>query len=182
MPRINPLLDDQADTATQATLSAIKAKVGMIPNLYRTFAQAPAVLDGFLAFEGAMANGRLTARQREIIALATAQRNACQYCLSAHTMIGKGAGLTAEAISDARNGAAVDITDNAIAALAVQLVEARGQISDAQVEAAMSAGLDSGLIVEVIANVALNSLTNYTNNVAQTAIDFPVVSLDVSIR
>lgn len=182
MPRIAALADGQTDADTQATLDAIKAKIGMVPNLHRTFAQAPAVLGGYLAFGDALAKGRLTGKQREIIALATAQLNGCHYCLSAHTLLGKGAGLSADAIADARHGAAADATDHAIATLAVQLIETRGRLSDDQVAAATSAGLDAGLIVEIIANTAANILTNYTNNVAETAIDFPVVSLEVPVK
>jgi uncharacterized peroxidase-related enzyme len=175
MPRITPVTT--TDAATQSTLDAVKAKIGMVPNLYATFAQAPAVLSGFLALSDALSKGALTAAQREIVALATAQANGCHYCLSAHTLLGKGAGLSADGIRDARHGKGVDALANAVASLAVRLVEARGSISDADLAAARLAGLDDARIVEVIAHVALNTMTNFTNNVAQTDIDFPVVPL-----
>lgn len=178
MPRINPVTT--TDAATQSTLDAVKAKIGMVPNLYATFAQAPAVLTGFLALGDALSKGVLTAAQREIVALATAQANGCHYCVSAHTLLGKGAGLSADGIRDARQGKGANAIDNAIAALAVKLVESRGSISDADLAAARLAGLDDARIVEVIAHVSLNTLTNFTNNVAQTAIDFPVVALAIA--
>ena len=102
MTRIAPVSLDQADVATQATLNGLKAKLGMVPNLFATFAQASAVLNGYLAFSDALSKGRLSAAQRELIALAVGQTNACQYCLSAHTLIGKGAGLSEAAIRAAR--------------------------------------------------------------------------------
>lgn len=178
MPRIAPIAADQTDAATQVTLDAIKAKVGMVPNLHKTFAKAPAALNGYLALGDALAKGVLTQRQREIVALATAQRNACHYCISAHTLLGKSAGLSPEQIAAARRGAGADPVDNAIAALAVALVETRGSVSDGVLAEARLAGLSEAQIIEVIANVAYNGLTNFTNNVAQTDIDFPVVSLD----
>lgn len=178
MPRITPVTT--TDAATQSTLDAVKAKIGMVPNLYATFAQAPAVLNGFLALGDALSKGILTAAQREIVALATAQTNGCHYCISAHTLLGKGAGLSADAMRDARHGKGGNAIDNAIAALAVKLVQARGSISDADLAAARVAGLDDAHIVEVIAHVAYNTLTNFTNNVAQTDIDFPVVSLTLA--
>ena len=104
MPRIAPIDAVRADTAVQNTLSAVKAKLGMVPNLFSTFAQSPAVLNGYLAFSDALAKGVLTAPQREIVALTVAQANACGYCLSAHTLLGKGAGLSAQAIGRAREG------------------------------------------------------------------------------
>lgn len=112
----------EVDASTQATLDAIKAKVGMVPNLHRTFAKAPAVLNAYLAFGEAMGGGVLSPRQREIVALATAQRNGCHYCLSAHTLLGKGAGLSADQIQAARRGEGADAKDKAIAVLAVKLV------------------------------------------------------------
>lgn len=180
MPRIN--IADAATIAaeTAATLGAIKAKVGMVPNLHATFARAPAALNGYLAFGDALAKGVLTARQREIVALATGQANQCHYCVSAHTMLGKGAGLSAEAVMHARQGKGEDTTDHAIAALALSIVDARGQISDAELAAARLAGLGDAQIIEIVANVALNVLTNFTNNVASTDVDFPVVELTIA--
>lgn len=178
MPRINPTSADKADPVTAATLAAVKAKIGMVPNLYSTFAAAPAVLNAYLAANESLSKGRLSARHREVVALASAQINQCQYCLSAHTALGGGAGLSAEAIAAARSGRADNPADNAIAALTMRLINARGMISDEELAEARAAGLDDGLILEVIAHVAMNALTNFTNNVAETDIDFPIVSLE----
>ena len=180
MPRIAPVDLATADTGVQVTLAAVKAKIGMVPNLYATFAQSPAVLNGFLGLSDALSKGVLTAAQREIVALVTAQANQCHYCLSAHTLLGKNAGLSPAAILAARHGKAENALDNAVATLAARLVEARGRISDADLAAARAGGLDDARIVEVIAHVSLNTLTNFTNNVAQTDIDFPVVDLAVA--
>lgn len=180
MPRINPVASTAIDANTKATLDAVKAKIGMVPNLYGTFAQSPAVLNGFLGLSDALSKGVLTAAQREIVALATAQANQCHYCLSAHTLLGKGAGLSPAAILAARHGKAENALDNAVATLAASLVESRGSISDADLAAARTGGLDDAHIVEVIAHVALNVMTNFTNNVAQTDIDFPVVALAIA--
>jgi uncharacterized peroxidase-related enzyme len=180
MPRIAPLDAARADAGVQTTLSAVKAKIGMVPNLFSTFARSPVVLNGYLALSEALGNGALTAKQREIIALTVAQANECHYCLSAHTLMGKGAGLSADAIRKAREGKGEGAIDNAVAVFARRVVETRGQVTDADLAAARSAGLDDAHIVEVIAGVAINVFTNYTNNVAQTDIDFPKV--DAALR
>lgn len=181
MPRIAPINSAQVDSGIQATLAAVKAKIGMVPNLFSTFAQSSAVLNGYLAFSDALAKGVLTAKQREIVALAVAQANDCEYCLSAHTLMGKGAGLTAAGIRKAREGRGETAIDDAIVAFAKAVVAARGQVSDADVAQARSAGLGDGHLVEVIANVAINVMTNYTNNVAHTDIDFPKVDLKLDV-
>lgn len=177
MPRIAPIDIATADSGVQATLAAVKAKIGMVPNLFSTFAQSSAVLNGYLALSDALGGGALTARQREIAALAVAQANGCHYCLSAHALMGKGAGLSAEAIAAARRGTAADVLDNAVAVLARALVETRGHLSDAQLAEAQLAGLDDARIAEVVGAVALNVMTNFMNNVAHTDIDFPKVDV-----
>lgn len=179
MSRIQPLASGQGDAATQATLAGVKAKIGMVPNLFSTFALSSPALNGYLAFSDALSKGRLTAAQRELIALAVAQTNSCQYCLSAHTLIGKGAGLSENDISAARHGKAQNPLDQGLVTLANQIVRLQGQLSNADLNAAKNAGIDDGLVLEVIANVALNILTNYTNHAAQTQVDFPVVALEM---
>ncbi len=177
MPNIQPVNINTADPQTAQTLGAVKTKIGMIPNLFATFARAPAALDAYLQFSGTLGGGRLTARQREIVALAVAQENSCQYCLSAHTLLGKGAGLNDADIRQARAGTAGNAIDGAIAAFARKVVQTKAQLAAADLQAVRDAGVDDGLIVEIIANIALNILTNYTNHIAATDIDFPLVSV-----
>lgn len=177
MPRIAPILLAHADAATASTLEAVKNKLGMLPNLFTTFAQAPAVLQGYLGLTETLGQGRLSARQREIIALAVSQANGCGYCLSAHSLMGKGAGLNAEELLAARAGRAAVPLERHIVGLASQVLAQRGRISDSELAAAREAGLDDGLILEIVAQVALNVLTNFTNNLAQTDIDFPPVDV-----
>ena len=180
MTRIAPVVAAETDAATQATLSAVKAKLGMVPNLLATFARSPATLNAYLAFSDALGKGALTARQREIVALATAQTNECHYCLSAHTLLGKNAGLSPEGVLAARKGTATDVKDAAVAAFAKAVATARGHVSDADLFAARAAGLDDGLVIEIVAQVTLNVLTNFTNNVAKTKVDFPEVAVSLA--
>ena len=172
MPRINSLTIEQAAPAAQKLLQDTKAKLGMVPNLFKTLAHSPAALSGYLQLNQALSEGALSATQRETISLAAAQFNGCGYCLSAHTLMGKGAGLSPEAIADARKGAA-----DPVAILTHQVLQSRGNISNEELAAARAAGLDDAKITEVVSAVALNVLTNYFNNLAATDIDFPQVAL-----
>ncbi|PUA17807.1 carboxymuconolactone decarboxylase family protein [Glaciimonas sp. PCH181] len=176
MSRIPALTLAQVDPATAITLTAVKSKLGRIPNAIATLAQAPAALNSYLAMSEALSKGRLSARQTQIIALAVGQANSCQYCLSAHTLMGKAAGLSGEEILAARAGHATAAADDALAAFAVKVVEQRGVLSNEEVDAARAAGLDDGLIIETIASVVFNILTNYTNHIAATDVDFPAVA------
>lgn len=177
MPNIQLLNINDADPKTAQTLNAVKAKIGMIPNLFTTLAHAPVALDAYLQFSETLGSGRLTVRQREIVALTVAQTNTCEYCLSAHALLGKGAGLNENDIRLARHGKADNPTDQAISTLAQNIVQIRGRLTPKDLQGARSAGLDDGLIVEIIANVTLNIFTNYTNLAADTDVDFPRVSI-----
>lgn len=177
MSRITPVSNPQGEAAV--TLNAIKQKIGMVPNLYATVAHSSTVLNAYLAFSEALSQGRLTAKQRELIALAVGQANACQYCLSAHTMISRSTGLSDDQILAARQGTAANALDNALVQLAVSLVKQRGVIVDEQLEAARAQGVDEGLIFEVLAQVSANTFTNYANHVAGTDIDFPKVNVQL---
>lgn len=174
MPRIPPVDPSTAGEA-KPLLDGIHEALGMTPNLYRVVARSPAALAGVVGLTSALGKGRLRARLRERIALAVAQANGCEYCLSAHTALGKGLRLTDAELALAREGRAPDAHDDAALRFATVLLERRGGVDDADVAAARRAGLDDAELVEIVAHVALNVFTNYLNKAADTEIDFPVV-------
>lgn len=124
---------------------------------------------------GAVASGTLRPAVREAIALAVAETNGCDYCLSAHAALGRGAGLSADAIASARRGESTDPKTAAILRFARTLVLERGRVSARGLEALRESGVSDAEALEVVSNVALNIFTNYVNLVADTEIDFPVV-------
>jgi uncharacterized peroxidase-related enzyme len=126
---------------------------------------------------GALGKGALPVATHERIALAVAQFNACDYCLSAHTYLGKNvANLDDGEIAANRNGTSNDARADAAVRFARKVAQLRGQVSDDDVRAVQAAGYTDGEIVEIVQHVALNTWTNYVNNVARTEIDFPVVT------
>ena len=180
MPRLKRLEKTDGDAKAQQMMAELDNNKKLL-NIFRGMANSPAVLDAYLKFSGALKEGKLDAKTREAIALVVGQTNRCDYCLSAHTAIGKGTGLDDAAIRDARQGRSSDHKAAAAMALAKRLVEAKGSVADADVAAARAAGLDDGEIGEVVANVALNIFTNYFNHVNQTEVDFPQkVTADVA--
>jgi len=177
MSRINiPATVDAAPTAAQPLLDGVKAKLGSVPNLFRLLAVSPAALEGYLGLSGALSKGSLDALTRERIALAVAEFNGCGYCTSAHAFIGRNmAGLSDAEIAANRNGDSTDARAAAAVKFAVKVVEARGQVSDTDVASIRLAGYSDAEVVEIVLHVALNTLTNYVNEVAETTIDFPAV-------
>jgi uncharacterized peroxidase-related enzyme len=175
MSRIQPVDHEQAVGKTRGLLDAVKAKLGMAPNMMKTMAQSPAVLEAYLSFGGALEAGKLNPRVREQIALITAEVNRCDYCAAAHTAIGRMVGLDEAGIWAARQGQSSDEKTDAALKFARALILSRGEISDAEVTAVREAGFSDGEIVEILAHVALNIFTNYFNLTAGTEIDFPKV-------
>jgi len=173
MSRLTQIAPDTATGKTKELLDAVQSKLGLVPNMVRAMANSPAALNAYVQFSGALAGGSLSARNREQIALAVGQVNECNYCLSAHSALGKMAGLTPDQIRDSRQGTAADGKTDALLHFARKLVETRGQVSDGDVNAVRQAGFTDGEIAEAVGNVALNIFTNYFNHVAATDIDFP---------
>ena len=175
MSRLTIPEPDAAPAASHALLDGVKAQMGSIPNLFRVTALSPAALEGYLAFSKAL--GRtLTPARREQIALAVAEVNGCDYCLSAHSYLGANfAKLSESEIALNRTGHATDAKTDAILAFARAVALARGKVSDADLAAVRKAGASEAEVIEIVANVALNVLTNFINNVAETEIDFQVV-------
>ena len=176
-----PASIETSPAASQPLLQAVKKQIGTVPNLFRLVGTSPAALEGYLGLNGALAKGALEAPTRERIALAVAEINGCDYCLSAHSYLGKNlAKLSDVEIAANRNGSSGDAKAAAAVGFAVKLVEARGHVTDADIKAVKDAGYNDAQLIEIVLHVALNTLTNYVNEVAKTEIDFPVVTANAA--
>lgn len=173
LPNVDPVT---ATGRPKELLDAVKHKMGMVPNMTRALANGPAALDGYLQLSGALSKGTLPAKVREQLALAVAEANGCDYCLAAHSAVGKAVGLTAEQVRDARQGTAVDAKTDALLGFARKVVDARGRVGDGDLAAVRAAGWDDAAVAEAVAHVALNVFTNYFNNLARTDLDFPAAA------
>jgi uncharacterized peroxidase-related enzyme len=177
MSRIKTIDSTNANAEQTELLNAIQGQLGMVPNFLKIFANSPVALRAFLGLHGIANGGTLDALTRERIALALAQQNGCEYCVSAHTAIGKKTGLSADEVAAARAGT----SDDAQAAVAVKfarsLMEKKGEIGALELAEVRSAGYSDSDIVEIITHVGMNFLTNVLGKASQVEIDFPKVSL-----
>ncbi|NKC02296.1 MAG: carboxymuconolactone decarboxylase family protein [Pseudomonadales bacterium] len=175
MTTLTALQTDQAGQATPI-LEQVKDQMGMVPNIFATMAHSPAALEGFLAFSGALAGGSLTPQFREQIALTIAGINSCDYCASAHAVLGKGAGLDDEEVKLSLAGVASDEKKSAVLKFVAEVVSRQGRIDKNEVHTLRVHGFSDAEIVEILANIGLNIFANYFNHVVDTDIDFPFVS------
>ena len=176
MPRLKAIDPTQATGKAKDLLDAVRKKRGLVPNMMRTMANAPVVLEGYLGLSGALGAGQLGPGLREQIALAVAEANGCEYCLAAHTAIGKMVKLPAGEMTSARGATSADPKAAAALAFAVALVEGRGAVSDEAFARVRRAGFGDGEIAEIVAHVSLNVLTNYFNRATEVVVDFPRVA------
>lgn len=166
-----------APPASQPLLKEVEKQLGSVPNLFRLAGLSPAALEGYLGIFGALGKGTLPAPTRERIALAVAEINGCNYCLSAHTYLGTRLARLDEAeIAANRAGRSNDPKADAAVRFAVKVTRERGHLSTDDLHEVRAAGYDDAQIIEIVQHVALNVWTNYLNEVAQTDIDFPVAT------
>jgi len=177
MSRLNVVEHETANAEQQELLNAIQSQLGMVPNFLKVFANSPAALRAFLGLHGIASEGSLDAPTRERIALALAQQNACQYCVSAHTAIGRKTGLSSSEIQANRAGSSQDNKAAAAIKFAVALAEHKGEVTTAEILEVRNAGYSESDIVEIITHVGMNMLTNIVGKASRVEIDFPKVEL-----
>ena len=177
--RISAVDPAVAEGKTKSLLGTVKAKMGVVPNMMKTMAISPALLEGYLTFSGALAKGVLPPAVREQLALTVSQHNGCEYCLAAHSLFAGRSGLKPNEIAWAREGVASDAKTQAALSLAQNILDHRGDVSNEQLADARDAGLSDAEIAEVVGHVALSTLTNYFNQLAHTEVDFPRAAVNV---
>jgi len=177
MSRISIPSVEQSHDASKPLLAAVQQQLGVVPNLMKLMGHSPAALEGYLSLNGALAKGRLDVQLRELVALAVAEYNGCDYCLSAHDYLGRNvAKLSDGELGAARDGRSQDSRTNAALRFALRVAETHGRVADSDLANLRAAGFDEAGVIEIVVTVALNVLTNYVNNVAQTDVDFPKVN------
>ncbi|MDH6247452.1 carboxymuconolactone decarboxylase family protein [Mycobacterium sp. OTB74] len=178
MTNFAPIDLDTATGKAAELLVQVKKSMGKTPNMTKVMANSPTLLQSYLALSGAVARGTLKPAVRERLAIASAQLNGCEYCLSAHTFTGANiAKIDAAELDRARRAESEDVHTEALLKLSTTIAANAGDVNDDELKAARDAGVSDEEIGELVANVALNTMTNYFNVLAQVENDWPVVSL-----
>ncbi len=173
MPRLKTI--DPANAQGRAKEIFEGPLKGKFLNIFKAMANSPAALDVYLGMSGPLHKGLINDKELEMVQLAIAEATSCDYCVAAHTAIGKGAGLTDQQCLEARKGRSSDRKLDAVAKFAIALHEKKGAVSDQDLAAIRAAGYGDGHIAEFVAAYALAIYTTYFNHVNHTAVDFPAV-------
>lgn len=180
MSRIATIDETNANVEQTILLDAIHTQLGTVPNFLRVLANSPVALRSFLGLHEVAKAGSLDAATRERIALALAQENSCEYCVSAHTAIGRKSGLSGNEIAAARAGTSEDAQAAVAVKFALSLMEKKGEVSNNELAEVRAAGYSEAAIIEIITHVGMNFLTNILNKASGTEIDFPKVELKLA--
>ncbi len=173
-----PIQPETATGVAKELLDQVQKGLGLVPNMTKVMANSPALLKGYLALSAAVGSGGLPAAVRERLAISTAQLNGCEYCLSAHTYIGSNiAKVDSAELDSARRAESSDPHVAALLKLSNTIAENAGDVDDDAIAAARAAGVTDSEIGELVANLALNILTNYFNVLANVENDWPVIGL-----
>lgn len=176
MSRIKLVTRETANPDQKALLDTIQKKLGMVPNFLNVMAHSPDALQAFLGLNTLAEAGLLDPKIRQSIALVVAQDNSCEYCLSAHSAMGRKAGLSNSEIEANRSGTSEDAKAAAAVTFAHALNKHMGDMTQAEFDAIRDAGFSDAEIVEIIIHVGMNILTNLLGKAVQVDIDFPKVS------
>jgi uncharacterized peroxidase-related enzyme len=177
MSRIKLVSDAQINAEQQDLYTAIQGQLGMVPNFLKIFANSPTALRAFLGLYCIANDGSLDLQTRERIALGLAEQNACEYCVSAHTAIGRKAGLSSAEIEANRSGTSQDAKASVAVKFACSLAACSGEVTTAELLEIRNAGYNDGEIVEIITHVGMNILTNILGKASRVEVDFPKVAL-----
>jgi len=177
MTRLPPMQAEQTTGEHRVLFDQISNAFGTIPNMFKAIGNSPAALASMFGSFGALGGGTLGAQLGEQIAVLVADINECEYCLAAHTALGQNAGLSVETLANAQRGNSGDIKVQAALDFSAKIVRQRAKLSDADVEQVRAAGFSDDSIAEMLAHVALNIFTNYTNVAFDVPVDFPKINL-----
>ncbi len=173
MARLKVVEPAEAQGETKEVYEAVQEAMGAVPNICKGLANSPAALKALLAMDNAMRGAALTEAERHLVQLVTSQVNGCDYCLSAHTLLGRQSGLSDDMMAAARSGRSIDGREAALIRFARAVVDRRGAVSDVELNEFWQAGYTERHAVEVCAVIAQATFTNYFNHVNETELDFP---------
>jgi uncharacterized peroxidase-related enzyme len=173
MPRLHVVTPEEATGKAEELYDGVKMKMGKVVNIFQGMANSPAALKAYLSMSAALAEGELSPAEREIVYLAVSEHNGCHYCVSAHSMVAKKAGLTDEAILAARRFDAPTEKESALLHFIRRVIETRGFVSDEELASVRNAGYSDGQIAEAIGYIGLATFSNLFNHVHDTPLDFP---------
>lgn len=175
MSRLHTIALSEATGRAAELFAAVKGSIGKVPNSYVGIGgNSPVALEAVLSLEAALKKSSLSAQDIEVVKLVVSETTGCDYCLAAHTLMGKKIGLTREAMLALRQGRpSGDARNDALAKFTLHLLTTSGTVAGDVVTAVKQAGVTDAQIVDTTMAVASIAFTNLFNRINDTTLDFP---------
>lgn len=173
MPRLNVVQPAQATGPVKQMYDDLTAKMGKVVNIFQGMANSPAALRAYISISAALAEGELSPQDREAVYLAVSENNGCQYCVSAHSVVAKRAGLSEEETLSVRKFKSSDEKRAALLEFVRKVIATKGFVADEDIAKVRRAGYSDGQIAEAIGYIGMATFANLFNHVHDTPIDFP---------
>lgn len=163
---------DSAPAAAKPVLQNTEKAFGFIPNLLGVMASSPALAEAYLTLSGQFDKTGLTPTERQVVLLTVSEFHACHYCMAAHSAIADMQKISADVVAAIRHDQPIaDAKLEALRQLVKQLVEKRGWLEEADMQAFLRAGYEPSHVMDVLVGVAQKTLSNFTNHIATTPLD-----------
>lgn len=163
---------DNAPEGSRETLEGAEKKYGFVPNLLGVLSHAPTALKSYAGLSGLFSESSFSPVEQQVVLLTVSFENRCDYCMSAHSVIAKGSGMSDDVLGALRAGKKLDDAKlEALRTFTRTVVEKRGSLEEAEVKAFLNAGYEQSQILEVFTGVAMKTISNYTNHLAETPLD-----------
>ncbi|MGD1702622.1 carboxymuconolactone decarboxylase family protein [Dapis sp. BLCC M229] len=166
--------EESAPAASKPIISKVKATFGMLPNLMATLAESPAAIEGYSTLMGIYEKSDFTPTEKQVVLMTNNRLNGCTYCMAAHSAVSKSQGVPTDVVTALRSGSSLDDAKlEALRSFTEKVFETRGNVSESDVDAFLSAGYTKANILEVVLGTALKVLSNYSNKFTQAPVDAP---------
>ena len=157
---------------SKAILTAVNGANGFIPNLFRALANSPSTLNGFVALLEANDGGTLSPAERQIVQMTASIENQGEYCVAGHSTFAARIGMPFETIMAIREGLPLpDKRYQGLVDFTRALVRNRGHVTEGDKTAFEESGFRTEQIFEVVAGVALKTITNFVGSVFVLPLD-----------
>lgn len=173
MPRLNVVEPDKAEGPVKELYNQVQAQYGKVFNIFQGMGNSAAALKAYLAASAALSEGELSPQDREVAYLTVSQRNDCHYCVSAHSKVAEGAGMSDDEITAVRKFEPQSDKHRALSQFVRRVMDTKGVVSDDDLAAVRDAGYTDGQIAEAVAYIGLSTYSNLFNHVHDTEVDFP---------
>lgn len=173
MKILQPLDQEQAPPASRDVMNSLEAESGGLPNLYRVLAHSPSALRAYAAMSKMLKDSGLTDQEQQVVLLTASRENRCDYCMAAHSSGARAAGLDEDALESLREGQHIRNDDRleALRQFTQRVVAKRGRLENEDIDVFLAAGFKESNVLDVMLGVAMKTLSNYTNHLAETPLD-----------